>query len=225
MRIHVDALFTHDAKGRTLYVNEPRGAIAPRIFVGRTAAGYVLRARADVADETVAAVRALMDREPSNGPIAQRPLCGDAIIALLANEAPVRRVWSGPAYCIDADVLPEAPDTVRIVSEDADVLRSFPDWIDEVYERQPFVAALEEGVAVSLCCSVRITTAAHAAGVETLPAARRRGMASQVVAAWARAVGALGATALYSTSWDNVASQAVARRLGMSMLGVDFHVT
>lgn len=225
MRMHVDALFTHDANGRMLRVNEARGAIAPRIFVGRTAGGYVLRARADVAEETLAAVGALMVREPSNRPIAPRPRCGDAIIALLASEAPVQRVWSGPAYCIDADVLPEAPDAVHIVNENADVLRSFPDWVDEVHERQPFIVAVEENIAISLCCSVRITAAAHAAGVETLPAARRKGMASQAIAAWARAVVALGAAALYSTSWDNVASQAVARRLGMPMLGVDFHVT
>ncbi len=92
-------------------------------------------------------------------------------------------------------------------------------------ERQPFVVAVENDAAVALCCSVRITAAAHAAGVETLPAARRRGMASQAVAEWARAVDELGAIALYSTSWDNVASQAVARRLGMKLIGVDFHVT
>ena len=107
----------------------------------------------------------------------------------------------------------------------ADLLRTFPDWRDEVDERQPFIVSVEDGAAVALCCSVRITSTAHAAGVETLPAARRRGMASQAVAAWARAVDDLGALALYSTSWDNVASQAVARRLGMKLIGVDFHVT
>lgn len=225
MRIHVDALFTHDAKGRMLRVNEPRGAIGPRIFVGRTVSGYVLRARADVAEETLAEVGALMDREPPNGPIVQRPRCADAIVALLERDVPVQRIWSGPAYCIDADLLPESRNAVRVIGGNADVLKSFPDWIDEVDERDPFLAVVEDNLAVSLCCSVRITPAAHAAGVETLPSSRRKGMASEAVAAWARAVVALGATALYSTSWDNVASQAVARRLRMTMFGVDFHLT
>jgi predicted GNAT family acetyltransferase len=61
--------------------------------------------------------------------------------------------------------------------------------------------------------------------VETLPAARRRGHAVSVVAAWARAVKQIGALPLYSTSWDNVASQSVATKLGLSHFGVDFHVS
>jgi RimJ/RimL family protein N-acetyltransferase len=224
MRIHLDALYTYDANGRMSHVNEPRGPRAPRIFLGRTEAGHELRWRADVPEATVASVRELVEREPRVLPLRQRPHCGDAIEALLARDAPVQRVWSGPACCVDVNALPEAPLAVRVVRENADLLRTFPDWIDEVGERQPFVAAVEDGVAVALCASVRITAAAHAAGVETLPAARRRGMASQAVAAWARAVHELGANALYSTSWDNVASQAVARRLGMQLIGADFHV-
>ena len=155
----------------------------------------------------------------------QRPHCGDAIVSLLARDAPVQRIWSGPAYCIDVDALPPAPLAARVTRANADLLHTFPEWRDEVDERQPFVVSVEDGAAVALCCSVRITAAAHAAGVETLPAARRRGMASQAVAEWARAVDELGAIALYSTSWDNVASQAVARRLGMKLIGADFHVT
>jgi hypothetical protein len=225
MRMHVDAMYTYDAKGRMVRVNEPRGAQAPRIFVGRTINGYVMRARADVPETTLKAVKGLMSREPLASPLPQRPSCGEAIIALLSRDAPVERVWSGPAYCIDPAALPDSPDARRITGADADLLRTFPDWRDEVDERQPFVVTVANAQAVSLCSSVRITPAAHAAGVETLPASRRIGMASQAVAEWARAVVELGAVALYSTSWDNVASQAVARRLGMPMFGVDYHVT
>jgi hypothetical protein len=42
---------------------------------------------------------------------------------------------------------------------------------------------------------------------------------------WARAVRAQGATPFYSTSWDNLASQRVADRLGFLPVGVDFHIT
>ena len=222
MRIHLDALYTYDAKGRMSHVNEPRGPRAPRIFIGRTAVGHELRWRSDVPESTLAAISDLLNREPSAVPLSQRPHCGDTIVSLLARDSPVVRIWSGPAYCIDVDALPAAPLAARA---NADLLRTFPDWRDEVDERQPFIVSVEDGAAVALCCSVRITATAHAAGVETLPAARRRGMASQAVAAWARAVDDLGALALYSTSWDNVASQAVARRLGMKLIGVDFHVT
>jgi 3-polyprenyl-4-hydroxybenzoate decarboxylase len=54
---------------------------------------------------------------------------------------------------------------------------------------------------------------------------RRRGHAVNAVAGWARAVRSLGATPFYSTSWDNVASQGVAHRLQLSLVGVDFHLT
>jgi len=225
MRIHLDALYTHDANGRMSHVNEPRGPRAPRVFLGRTAAGHELRWRADVPEVTVALLREWIEREPCTLPLAQRPHCGDAIVSVLARDAPVQRIWSGPAYWVDVDGLPPAPLAVRVTRANADLLRTFPDWCDEVDERQPFVVSVENGAAVALCSSVRITAAAHAAGVETLPAERRRGMASQAVAAWARAVDELGAIALYSTSWDNLASQAVARRLGMKLIGADFHVT
>jgi predicted GNAT family acetyltransferase len=75
-----------------------------------------------------------------------------------------------------------------------------------------------------VCASVRIGPAAYEAGVQTLPAYRRKGHARSTVGAWIRAVRALGATPLYSTSSDNAASQAVAVSLGMARFGVDFHV-
>jgi GNAT superfamily N-acetyltransferase len=225
MRVHLDALYTYDAEGRMSHVNEARGPRAPRVFLGRTPAGHEMRSRADVPESTLASIRELVTREPSALPLAQRPHCGEAIVALLERDDAVVRVWSGPAYRIEVDALPVSPMVVRVTRVNADLLRTFPDWRDEVDERQPFMVAVENGSAVALCSSVRITGAAHAAGVETLPAARRRGLASQVVAAWARAVAELGAIPLYSTSWDNVASQAVARRLGMPLIGVDFHVT
>ena len=78
---------------------------------------------------------------------------------------------------------------------------------------------------MSVCRSVRLSSRAHEAGVDTLVSYRRRGYATSVVAAWALAVRALNLTPLYSTSWDNVASQRVARRLGLVQYGVDYHVT
>lgn len=226
MKFHADALFTHDAAARMLRVNEPDGAVAPRLFLGRTSAGHVLRAREDLPDTLVVEAAELIAAESVHGPLSALPQCYEAILTLLGRHAPVQRIWSGPAYCIDADALPDASNGVRINGANVDLLQSFPDWQNEVdLRRQPFYAVVDGGRAIALCCSVRITTLAHEAGVATLPEARGKGWALHAVAAWARAVDALGAIPLYSTSWDNRASQAVARKLGMRQFGVNFHVT
>jgi predicted GNAT family acetyltransferase len=61
-------------------------------------------------------------------------------------------------------------------------------------------------------------------GVETLPSHRGRGLAAEVVAAWAAAVRADGRIPLYSTSFGNRASQAVARKPGLIRYGTDLHL-
>ena len=72
---------------------------------------------------------------------------------------------------------------------------------------------------------MRITPRAHEAGVETAAECRGRGHAAAVVARWAAAVREQGAEPLYSTSWRNKASRAVARKLGLVPVGRDLHIT
>jgi len=131
----------------------------------------------------------------------------------------------GPAYCFPEDI-DRPTDIVRITEGNAVLLRpGFTDMIPRLGLSQPCVAVAESGRAVSLCCSVRICSRAHEAGVETLSDYRGRGFAANVVAGWAMAVRELGRTPLYSTSWDNVASQRVAAKLGLILYGVDLHFT
>ncbi len=47
----------------------------------------------------------------------------------------------------------------------------------------------------------------------------------QAVAGWARAVQASGATPFYGTTFDNIASQRLAARLGLSLVGAGFSLT
>jgi predicted GNAT family acetyltransferase len=130
----------------------------------------------------------------------------------------------GPAYHFTE--YPEPSRLLQAIAEtNAEMLRGgFEELISELPAWQPFLAIVEEGRAVSVCRSVRITPAAHEAGVETLPDFRGKGYAKDVVAGWARAVRSLGAIPLYGTTWENTASQAVAKKLGLATYGFDFHV-
>jgi len=82
-----------------------------------------------------------------------------------------------------------------------------------------------DGHAVSIGTSVRLTRVAHQDGVDTCRAYRGRGFAPRVVTAWAQAVRDIGRIPLYSTSWQNEASRAVARKLHLICFGSDVHIT
>jgi RimJ/RimL family protein N-acetyltransferase len=225
MKRHVSALFTHDDLGRLRRVNEPEGAEAPRFFLGRTVAGNLGRCRYDLPERLVEELNGLSLKEPSSTDLRQEPVGFEKYLSLLGEHSPVQRIWNGPSYFFPDSISPPSAQAVNITSENFEVLRpGFEVWIPDV-KRRPFLAILHEGSAVSICCSVRITPEAHEAGVETLDAYRGRGYAADVVAQWAKEVRRLGSMPLYSTSWQNIASQGVARKLGLVQYGSDFHVT
>ncbi len=229
MRLHVEALFTHDARGRLLRVNEPGGAPAPRVFLGRTAEGSEWRVRHDL-DDALARELAALCREVERGGGALRPAADvaarvEAALARAGPETPVERRWEGPAYDFPR-ALPAAPDTAVVTPERAALLRPhLAPWLEDVERGALVVAALAGGEAVAVCATVRATPAAVEAGVETAPAFRRRGHGARAVAAWARLVRDAGLVPLYSTSWENAASRALARALGLRPFGADLHVT
>jgi RimJ/RimL family protein N-acetyltransferase len=224
MRMHVEALFTRDAAGRLLRVNEPDGGDAPRFFLGRTAEGSDCWFRRDVdgrlARELEAAAKAWRSGDHPLAP-------GDPARyqALLERAAPIQRTEAGPAYCFPRE--PSEPaDVVPVTGGNAEILRPHLEpWLDSTAPGLLTMAVVEDGCAVAVCSSVRITDAAREAGVETAPGFRGRGHAARAVAAWAAAVRRTGAIPLYSTSWSNTASQAVARKLGLRMFGADLHIT
>ena len=153
------------------------------------------------------------------------PRHAESYIRLLEKHAPIKSVSDGPAYYFSEDISPSRQ-PVDVTEKHAMKLRpGFEELTAELADWQPFVALIVDGHAVSVCRSVRITPEAHEAGVETLPDSRGRGYAVDVAAAWARRVRALGAIPLYSTSWENDASQAVARKLHLACYGADFSIS
>ncbi len=224
LEMQIEALFTHDDHGRIVTVNEPDGGPAPRFFFGRTREGNLWRVRHDLPSDMAQRLESLATRDRVHGDLEAPPRNLDAMLAVLAKDGEARVGHAGPAYRFP-DHLPVPTGVTRITAANAYLLRRMPAYLDDVKRGldayEPRLAVIEDGVAVAICNSARLTGRAAEAGVETLAGYRGRGYAPKVVAAWAQAIQATGRTPLYSTSWDNLASQAVARKLGLIQYGTD----
>ena len=115
---------------------------------------------------------------------------------------------------------------MRIDSNNSHLLEAeFADYIPDLARIGAVSAVVENGKAVSICHSARRSVDAEEAGVNTIPSHEGKGYGTAAVACWARIVKENGRIPLYSTSWDNTASQRVARKLGLRMYGSHFHVS
>jgi len=221
MHTRAETLFAYDGRGRMLHSNSPDGHPAPRLFLGCTPAGYVVRFGAAVPDVLARRLAEIIERQPSSGDLHAPTAVLAALQEALEGQAPIKQEEGGPAYRFPASIArPSA--VVQLTEANVQVARtSYPWLLDELADWWPCFAVVRDGAAVSVCFSSRIGTEAAEAGVETLPDFRGRGYAVAVTAAWGAAIRASGRIPLYSTSWENLASQGVARRLGLIMFGAD----
>lgn len=218
---HVDALYVHTDTGRLLCCNDLTHRPAPRLYLGRSHHEVTWRLRCDVPDALAGELAALCQDERPTDDLRQPPRHAATYAALLRSTTPP---WSGPAMYVPTRTA-EDPSLMVVTVANRECLRgALDDWIVDVAVSQPFIAAMEDGHAVAVCCSVRISPRAHEAGVETAPSHRGLGLAPAVVTAWAHAVARIGATPLYSTSWSNFASQRVAAKVGGVIYASDFHL-
>lgn len=221
MRTQIATLFQLDQRGRLLAVNEPGSPRAPRFFMGRTSAGNCWAFRHDLPGDLVAAIEPLCAAEPIAHDREAPPRYAPAIRSLLGIGS---HEWRGPAFQFP-EALPEHTGATLLDSGTLACLSlHFQPLQASFSARAPVAAVIVDGVAIAVCCSSRRGALASEAGVETVAEMRGRGHALAVVSTWARAVRALGHTPLYSTSWENHASRAVARRLGLIEYGEDWSI-
>jgi hypothetical protein len=225
IEIQLEVLLARDVRGRLVATRDPAPRPAPRLFLGRSAEGNVWATRVDVAPATSDALHRLCaaERALDTASLERAPACRERVRELLA---PVTTEHRGPAYLLP-DALPHDPRAREVSARESAVWsEAFPWLADEFEAVAPVVIAFEAGQPAAICHSPRGCTAAAAeAGVETLEPFRGRGLATAAAACWARIVQRSGRLALYSTSWQNAASQAVARRLSARVYGENWHVT
>jgi GNAT superfamily N-acetyltransferase len=224
MELQVETLYRCDPDGRLRCVNEPGDPIAPRFFMGRTPGGNLWRFTHDLPDDLVQALEQLCRAEPVSDDLASPPQHYAAVRAALHTHALIVSEFRGPAYRTPADIQP-LPGAILATQASVQILeRWFSDILPYWGAAQPVAAVVEQGAAVAVCFCSRVTARAAEAGVETIPAFRGRGYAAAAVTTWAAEVRRRGLLPLYSTSWDNLASQGVARKLGMQRYGEDWSI-
>lgn len=216
--IQVEVLFVHSPVGKMKCVNEKGNPKAPRFFLGRTREVSITRYHCNVDDKTISKIEKLI-REPSNHiEIAK-------IINVLNEERTVENIWMGPAFMLPNN-LHKPTRTIQITEKNKELLReNFPNLIEQMEWRQPYFAIVQNEKVVSICCSARSTPVAAEASVETLAEFQGNGYGTDVVTAWAISIQEEKRIPLYSTSWDNYASQAVARKLKLINYGMNLHIT
>jgi GNAT superfamily N-acetyltransferase len=225
IELQARTLFRHDSAGRLTSINEPGEQPAPQLFLGRTPSGNIWRYRYDLPPDLIDELDAILSHEPIANNLREPPMSLQCLLDTLERQTPVERIWQGPAWHVPETVTAYA-DSEPIVVADLELLSAtFGGSVESWVESAPCLAIVNDGWPVSACFSARTSLRASEAGVETLPAFRRQGYASAVTAAWARHVRAAGRIPLYSTSWDNLASQHVARRLGLQLYAADLHIT
>ncbi len=226
LELQVDALWTHDAHGRMRRSNEPDGDPAPRFFFGRTREGNRWRLRYDVPADIVSQLEQLAASEPITEDLRAQPVNIEAFCDVLRLHGAVQDISSGPAYQFPADIAWPAH-AVEITEANAELLSGLIPDEDSMHVprsltvRKPWIVVLEGGIGVASCFSARLTARVAEAGLWTHEAFQSRGYGSAATAAWACAVRDMGRIPLYSTDWNNLASQGVARKLGLRMYASD----
>jgi hypothetical protein len=212
----VEAMFQTDARGRLV-------GSAPHFYLLRTPQNVICRFHADLADEVVRQLEGLAQRERGR-PAHWQYEYGDYLSTLVTPNFRVAAMRAGPLYSFPEVLAPSGGCTAINRSNSHLLHDGFEEWLPDVKTGQPFIAAIDGHRAVAVCATVGASRTAHCAGVETLAAYRGRGFAADVVAGWACAVRALGARPFYGTTFDNISSQSVARRLNLPLVGSEFSI-
>jgi RimJ/RimL family protein N-acetyltransferase len=227
MELHLRALYESDARGRLMRARPPSSVPAPRFHLARTRLGNLWRLHRDLEPELARRLATLAGKEaPLRDPFAP-PEREEFLRRALAEASPIEQQWCGPAFAAVGDLV-RVPDPGAVVRElgPDDAARLHPSLGPSAEElaRAGCIGALREGVVVAVCrCARGYGEGPTEAGVVTAPEQRGRGYGLAVVAAWCEWVRARGGEPLYSTSWQNEASRALAERLGLALLGEDRH--
>lgn len=218
--LQLQTLFVLDGEGRITSQREPDASRGPLFMIVRSATSCAWAVRADVPQKLADELGRLARAEPPAPDLRAAPVHADRYLSLVGG-----RISSGPAFTFPATIA--QPGETVLVEDERLLERNFRGWVpgEIAAGRSPVLAVLEDGHPVSICFCARRSNIAAEAGLETAEGFRGRGYGPRVAAAWALAVRASGRIPLYSTSWSNRASLAVARKLGLVAYAGDWSLS
>jgi hypothetical protein len=216
--IQLRTMLVLDARGRIVASQEPNARPGPRFILIRSKSECAWAMAADIAQNIAIEVERLAREEPPLRDFKDAPVHAVRYAAIFGGQ-----IYAGPAFTFPEEI-PHLGE-VTTISELRLLERHFHGWTaEEIPERSPIMAVMHDGYPVSVCFCARKTDEAAEAGLETAAEFRGQGFAPRVTAAWARAIKESGRVPLYSTSWTNTASLAVARKLVLVQYASDWSV-
>lgn len=216
MQLHLDVLYQQNEVGALTVMNEPPFEPAPTVHIGVTRDGKQMRFSSRV-DEV------FKKRLENTIQDADEDLLVDLIHQLM-NRADLHEFRMGPTYVFPT-IEEISPKVLHVTEQHKERLKD--DFLFTYMNfdmKQPCYVVMELDRIASICCTARQSAVAAEASVYTHPKSRGKGYGAAVAQAWARDVQRQGRVALYSTTWDNFASQGIARTLNMRQYGVDVSI-
>lgn len=221
LRLELDTLWVTDSRGRMGRVRTPEPRPAPLLAVAAGTRSLVWACSTLVPDDLAAEVGATLEaerHEDETATVGWRPGSAESLVGLMARSAPVGKVERGTSFVLDRmPALYEGVDCWLSTDVEPQRLSGLMSEDDRRSLRPPWAVAIVNDAVAAVCETARWAPNAAEPGVWTYEEFRRRGLASATVAEWTRLVERR--TIFYSTTHDNLASQGVARRLGLRPLG------
>jgi hypothetical protein len=220
-------LFRTNAAGELISINEPAEADtepAPAIYICYANGRFLLKHGVGVPEQWIKNLRDILGRVdgPANVPHT-------VIVAIIRKSAldhvDIAEIEIGPAFYIPQMPV-KASDVFEINQWNRDALEPrFGYTYRHLDQLQPCIAKVIGDKAVAICRTVRRSSFGLEGGVDTILEFRTRGFGAETVASWAAKVWSLGFIPCYSTQWENKASLALARKLGMIQYATDILVS
>jgi len=234
-QLQLQTLFVLDGQGRVLRTREPNGTPGPWFALIRGASDHACASHADLHPALATQLSLLAAREPPITDFRQPPRYEQQYLDLVRQHLVLTDcdtntqldTYHGAAFSFPASTFSSPAADISLIHDESSLGVHFTGWLSgEIAQgRAPVVAAFSNDEPVSIAFCARRSDLAAEAGVETAPRFRGSGLATRVVEEWARLVRASGLEPLYSASWQNAASMAVARKLRLVTYANNWNVS